>query len=1088
MGCYTYKGIKYSEQELRQLLKDEGSKSRRILEIQSDLFQKGRDKDSLVPNPFAPSNVDRHSDKSELPEFDKELETDLTNQNAFLQLLNKDNNWVTFFVKSIIQDSAKKGYEKVLFPSGNTASKVEGHTTLEEFKKQKENRISQLDKQIDKLREADEEIISDIVWAEVDVNTPPKTKVDIDEEIKKRNNEVNQLKQELERVETEGFAALRPIYKFYEETVFNILKKAGYNPILITDEYDNTWFEVDLTKTKSFDIQLKKSKKTVTEEEKKELSESPFQAQYVFFKRRLAELAKRQQGLKEGTPAFNIIQEEIDTINEKFIKANEEQSQELYKELGEQTLAKIDEHITTLTKGERLTDRNIEFVADVLDTFKDFQGLKDRVGELETQLEPVIQEFTLRQIQTHSTEKEAITQEKIDSQTEDIGKFTLGVGALSDLANYIGRTIGSIIKAAQNKVSTRNKQITKVVQEEVDLLNTWAKKNGVTLERSYNIFIQPKKGSTGLTMQYYESGNENPNWTRIQNTSELKRFYDFYQNTIQTAQENLPLKLGKGFIPNIKKSTISNKLKSLVPVHKTEKEGFVGNEDLFADVLPTEYTKRISDAEKSRDLGASLLQFAAYATNYEEMSDILPTVRILQRGLTKRLNSKGQVIQREFTKSSEPSKKIIGEQSNIYKMVEAYINMQVFGEMKFSEGKIKIGNLYDEEGKPIGEKYILGSDIADAALKYNSLLRIGFSPITAGANWLFGDIANIIEAVGGRFFTNSGLIQASNIFMKQNFNKDSVLNKLLEKLNPLQELEDYDFINRVSLKSKMSTEKFQEYAYSMQKSGEKWLQSRTMLAVMIKEGYLTSSGDLTEKYTKAGEQEKQQLTDKVQRLNQLIHGRYSARESATLGQSIIYRLLIQFKKWVPSALEARFMQKQYDNRLQVDIEGRYRTFAKLIINLGDTIERFKKGQLTELEVYNSKKMVIELTLMAATILGMMALGGDDDESKKLRKHWAVKTGMTLLNRVSGDIAFFYSPAQIAHTAKNAVPLIRTFDDLRLAISYIPVAFDAKEGIYKTGSRKGQSKLLTKLGNVTIGIKPILDIKRLMNQYELEELK
>ena len=34
-----------------------------------------------------------------------------------------------------IQDSAKKGYEKVLFPSGNTASKVEGHITLEEFKK-----------------------------------------------------------------------------------------------------------------------------------------------------------------------------------------------------------------------------------------------------------------------------------------------------------------------------------------------------------------------------------------------------------------------------------------------------------------------------------------------------------------------------------------------------------------------------------------------------------------------------------------------------------------------------------------------------------------------------------------------------------------------------------------------------------------------------------------------------------------------------------------------------------------------------------------------------------------------------------------
>ena len=50
--------------------------------------------------------------------------------NQFLQLLNKDNNWVTFFIKSIVQDSAKKGYKKVLFPRGETAAKIEGHETI----------------------------------------------------------------------------------------------------------------------------------------------------------------------------------------------------------------------------------------------------------------------------------------------------------------------------------------------------------------------------------------------------------------------------------------------------------------------------------------------------------------------------------------------------------------------------------------------------------------------------------------------------------------------------------------------------------------------------------------------------------------------------------------------------------------------------------------------------------------------------------------------------------------------------------------------------------------------------------------------
>ena len=66
------------------------------------------------------------------------------------------------------------------------------------------------------------------------------------ESIENLQNEINQFKQELERVEKEGFGALKPIYNFYENTVTNILKKQGYKPELITDEYGNTWNEVDI--------------------------------------------------------------------------------------------------------------------------------------------------------------------------------------------------------------------------------------------------------------------------------------------------------------------------------------------------------------------------------------------------------------------------------------------------------------------------------------------------------------------------------------------------------------------------------------------------------------------------------------------------------------------------------------------------------------------------------------------------------------------------------------------------------------------------------------------------------------------------
>ena len=267
------------------------TKTRRILEVQSDLFQKGRDNDDLISKNTL-SSLDNSATQMQLlnqrldngeitvdeyKELRKPYQVNKSKQNSkenqFLQLLNQGSNWVTFFVKSIIQDSAKKGYEKVLFPSGDTASKVEGHTTLEGFKKEKEDRIAQLEKEGEKvLSKIDLEktgyvypdttnslrvrnnkgVIENYITGQVikelsedelafEIKTLSKNKYD---------TEINQLKQELERVETEGFGALKPIYNFYENTVKNILNKqyGKENVKQVTDEYGNTWNEIDIKK------------------------------------------------------------------------------------------------------------------------------------------------------------------------------------------------------------------------------------------------------------------------------------------------------------------------------------------------------------------------------------------------------------------------------------------------------------------------------------------------------------------------------------------------------------------------------------------------------------------------------------------------------------------------------------------------------------------------------------------------------------------------------------------------------------------------------------------------------------------------
>ena len=46
---------------------------------------------------------------------------------------------------TMVQPRTVQKYNKILFPTGNTASKIEGHDTLEEFKKRKEDRIKELE-------------------------------------------------------------------------------------------------------------------------------------------------------------------------------------------------------------------------------------------------------------------------------------------------------------------------------------------------------------------------------------------------------------------------------------------------------------------------------------------------------------------------------------------------------------------------------------------------------------------------------------------------------------------------------------------------------------------------------------------------------------------------------------------------------------------------------------------------------------------------------------------------------------------------------------------------------------------------------
>lgn len=236
---------------MMNIIKTNTSKTRRILEVQSDLFQKGRNNELLKA---------LDSDRNEVFDVKKAKEAISSSENQFLQLLNKDNNWVGFFVKSIIQDTARKGYEKVLFPSGDTAAKVEGHETIENFIKRKQERLDELltlKKELRIVKVGSNFQVEEFYngqWMTMLGSSTHSTIESAEKQIDAyaSSKEIDQIKKEINDAK-EGRSKFSAINKFYEDTIKNILDKRGYKPIRIKDEYGNQWFEVGISKQRDRD-------------------------------------------------------------------------------------------------------------------------------------------------------------------------------------------------------------------------------------------------------------------------------------------------------------------------------------------------------------------------------------------------------------------------------------------------------------------------------------------------------------------------------------------------------------------------------------------------------------------------------------------------------------------------------------------------------------------------------------------------------------------------------------------------------------------------------------------------------------------
>ena len=785
--------------------------------------------------------------------------------------------------------------------------------------------------------------------------------------------------------------------------------------------------------------------------------------------KRIGYLTKK---LKEDPNNAYLYKRQLTAIEEKLIllRVPLANKYKIFQDFGESVLDDIEKRLKNHSVGNNEVLDMANFY-EIIDLWKKFPELATKASILERELNKYKEESFLQIIHENLHQDKKPTLEQIRNQRDDVRFIEKWTGSLRDTVNYISNAIGNIIGRSQTVIEEKRKLIFLEIQEKVKSLES----SGRNIQDIYDELIEYNE-----IRDTYKLIPESV----VGNTSkEAQEFYYFYKKKMKEFNNLLPtltkrdkngkleiITLSDNFIPNVPKSDLKSFLAGLNPLKKRYVGDFTRDEDDKNDIIAIDYITKIKGSEKSLNLGHSLYAFASTVYNYDEMSRTLPKVRLLQR----------EIYNTKFIQGSDPNTTKTGTESGYWRMTEDFINAQVKGAYKAKEGRRAVSTSEDQYGN-ITETYVDIAGSIDTLLSWNSLLRIGLAPITAVANISFGKLSNFIEAWASGYLTELGYAEV--IFFNQTFDKDSVLNKeILTKLNILQELTEYTQDNVLKTKIKgLDPAQLKEYMFSLQKGGEKYIQSTMLLAIMIKQGYLTKDGKLTKEYLTITDLQKTELINEVQRTNHLLHGRYTPKESAIAQQYVLYRAMSQFRKWIPSAIESRFGSKRYDQRLKRMTEGRMLTFLIMAYNLKDSLKRISEGNLKDYEIYNLRKLSIEVVLTVGTyVLIAMLKGGDDKDDKERRKTAVYKTTMLLLTRVAGDLSFFFSPNQINNLFKNIGPVTKLIQDLLSIVENL--------GTFWEWDDKTAGEIFDKGTNLIPGNKLIKDPYKIFNKEVLQELR
>lgn len=503
----------------------------------------------------------------------------------------------------------------------------------------------------------------------------------------------------------------------------------------------------------------------------------------------------------------------------------------------------------------------------------------------------------------------------------------------------------------------------------------------------------------------------------------VEEFYDLYKSFLEEAKDIAPDYVSPRFIPNFSSSF----------VEKVSKMGVLGGlQDSWSTLLTdldTSYDLNygLKDAitgetirslsvpginnkvdNQSLDLGLSMQMFMEGVYKYKELSEIEETMI-----MAKHFVRNGKVLKTDLKGNTS---EISAINSQMAESFDAYVDAVLYGVKKTDLGGTKIKGGEGVVGKaatlvgllPEGDTVLISwARVVDKLLKYTSLKNLSFNLFSPLTNLLAGTANLYASGFGGRYYNSEDLNWAITAVTSNDLTEEGKLcNKIFEYLD----LNANEIQFRNNKLSKYTIDKITEKynGMTMMRMSEEALYKAAVMAMLksnkyniklsdfkLENGKLVASSAGSEALTRS------LFKAKTVRVAQLAFGAMNDDDFILANKSILGRMLIQHRSWLPQMFMERFGSKRYDYVLEEQMEGRYRTLARIV---GNYLSKQQTGNLSELDKYNLKASSMELGLLLAVGLLLKALsaGLDDDDKKDA---WYKYTSV-IGQRTMAELGFF----------------------------------------------------------------------------------